>query len=425
MINEDFLYYLWKFRKFNFENLKTCDGEAIEVQDTGEQNTDSGPDFLNAKVKIGNTVWYGNIEMHIYSSDWEKHRHDQDPAYNSVILHVVYEHDQICKTQSGITLPCLELKSRISKIDLRNYKLLRFNKNWIPCEKLFPDISGISKISAMEKSLSDRLLRKSFRLKEILEKNKYDWEESFFVYMSRYFGMKLNSDAFEMLAMSCTLKTILREKDNLKRIEALLFGQAGFLNEIFVDDYPQELKTEYNHLKIKYDLIQVPVSIWKFSRLRPSNFPAVRIALLAKLLFQNNNIFEKVISGNKLEDFKKLFLTTGSEYWEDHYNFDALSEKKIKKAGKTSVDVLIINTVVPAIFLYGHLNDSEKHKETALNILNELPAETNSIITKWKTLGLDVNTAYDSQALIELKLNNCNVHKCLHCPIGFEIMKSN
>jgi hypothetical protein len=424
MIKEDLLYYLWKFRKFNAEKLTTTDGQDVIIEKTGEQNFDSGPDFCNAKIIIDGTQWYGNVEMHVFSSDWEKHGHQHDPAYNNVILHVIYDHDQSIVTQSGINIPCIELKRRIDKTDIKNYKLLRFNKNWIPCEKLLSNIPHITKTSAIEKSLTDRLFRKTLRLNEIFESTKNDWAESFYILLARYFGMKINADAFEMLARSCPLNIVLRESDVLIKIEALLFGQAGFLNTSFNDEYPTRLKSEYAHLKTKYDLRHIPVSIWKYSKLRPVNFPSLKIALLANLIFSNSALFDKVLDYKNVDDIRKLLSTSTSEYWKNHYNFDAPSSFKTKTIGKSSIDILIINTIVPIIFLYGHINASPLHKDRAMSILSELPPESNSVITKWETLGFEVKSAYDSQGLLELKSNNCTEHKCLECPVGFEIMKN-
>lgn len=423
MIKEDFLYYLWKLRKFDMYDLHTTGGMKIEIEKFGDQNTGSGPDFSNAKVKIGDTLWYGNIEMHIFSSDWEKHSHHQDPSYNNVILHVVFENDQNIKTEAGYEIPCLELKHRIDKTDLKNYKLLRFNKNWIPCERFIRKTSEIAKTSALEKAVTERLSGKAAQLKLILDKNQNNWSESFYIFLSRYFGMNINADAFEMLAESCSLNLILRESDDLIKVEALLFGQAGFLNGEFKDEYPNRLKKEYRHLKAKYNLQHVPISVWKYSRLRPYNFPSIRIGQLANLIYRHPDFFEQTLKQKTTENLRKIFSSHVSEYWYDHFNFDLSAPKKKKSIGKSSIDILIINTVIPALFLYGHLFGSDEHKDLAINLLTEIPGEKNSITDKWQTLGFEINTAYDSQALLELKSHNCDLQKCLDCPVGYEIMK--
>jgi len=422
MIKEDFLHYLWKLKKIDLSNLTTTYGQKITIIDFGTYNTDSGPDFFNAKVKIDDTLWAGNIEMHVLSSDWIKHNHQLDKAYNNVILHVVYEDDISITTQSNVKIPTLELKNRILKNDLKNYKLLRFNRDWVSCQKLFDNSSPFSRIQAIEKALTDRLLVKSSRLKDIYFRKDSDWNEAFFVFLARYFGMKVNADAFEMLANSITYKTILKEKDQLLKIEALLFGQSGLLDRDFKDDYPNKLKQEYLHLKKKYNLEPIPVSIWKFSKLRPPNFPTIRIAQLAKLLFDIKAFFSEIIENDNLKIIKELFKVKVSGYWLNHYLFDEDSKPRQKSLGKSAIDVLIINTVVPTIFLYGLLENEETYKQKAIDFLSGIPAEKNSIINKWIDLGFNVSSAYDTQALLELKQSYCSKYRCLECPVGNDLM---
>lgn len=422
MIKEDFLHYIWKLKKIDFSNLKTSDGDELTVLDFGNYNTDSGPDFLNARIKINNTIWAGNIEMHIFSSDWIKHKHHLDPAYNNVILHVVYEEDLKVKTNANVKIPALELKNRIIKNDLKNYKLLRFNDNWIPCEMGIRRVSSISIEQAKEKALANRLMKKSTYLKNILESKQNDWEEAFYIFLSRYFGMKTNSDAFEALTKKLPYKIILKEKDDINKIEALLFGQAGMLEDIFNDEYPLFLKNEYNHLKNKYKLNPVPSSMWKFSKLRPLNFPTIRISQLANILFKQDHLFRNVFECNNIDCLIKIFKTKTSSYWENHFIFDEKSINKKKRLGKNAIDILIINAVIPALFYFGHLNNEGEYKEKALDFLIDLPAENNSIIKKWKNLDIEVKSAFDSQALLELKQNYCDKKRCLECSIGNEIM---
>jgi hypothetical protein len=425
MIKEDFLYYLWNLKRFDLSDLKTIDGIDIVIEKSGFRNSGSGPDFIEAKIRIGETVWFGSVEIHVFSSDWDKHAHEIDPAYNNVILHVVYEYDKNVKTQSGNVLPVLELKNRISKSDLKNYKLLRFSKDWIPCEKQISNVRKISKDMALERMIIDRMLRKSSKMKEYLSSTTNDWSESFYVFLSSYFGMNTNAYAFERLAVSLPLNLISKENNSLLKIESLLFGQAGFLNQDCKDEYPKILKDEYNHLKSKYNLVQNPISIWNFGKLRPQNFPAIRIAELAAMLHKNLIFFDKIIQIESLEEIRKIFRIDTSEYWESHYTFDILSTKKRKNIGANSIDILIINAVLPAIFLYGHETAQFNYKELALKLLENIPREKNSVVDKWKELGFYIQNAYDSQALLELKKNNCDLHKCLDCPIGNDIMNHN
>jgi len=425
MIKEDLLIYLWNLKRFDLSNLRTIDGNEILIEKSGFRNNGSGPDFFEAKIRIGETIWCGSVEIHVYASDWDKHHHENDFAYNNVILHVVYENDKNIKTQSGIVLPVLELKNRISKSDIKNYKLLRFSKDWIPCEKQIYNVRKISKDQTLERLIIDRMLRKSSKMKEYLSSNTNVWSESFYIFLSSYFGMNTNALAFERLAISLPLNVISKENNSLQNIEALLYGQAGFLNQNFKDEYPKVLKEEYNHLKSKYNLIQNPISIWNFGKLRPQNFPTIRIAELAALLHKNTILFDKLIDTENLEEIRKIFRIDTSEYWESHYTFDISSNKKRKSLGANSIDVLIINAVLPAIFLYGHETDQFNYKELALKFLENISGENNSIINRWEKLGFNVKNAYDTQALLELKKNNCDLHKCLDCPIGNDIMNYN
>jgi hypothetical protein len=425
MIKEDFLYYLWNLKRFDLSDLKTTDGNDIMIEKSGFRNNGSGPDFFEAKIRIGDTVWFGSVEIHVFASDWDKHAHEIDPAYNNVILHVVYENDKNVKTESGHVLPTLELKNRIRKSDVKNYKLLRFSNDWIPCEKLISNVRKISKDMTLERMIIDRMLKKSSKMKEYLSSTTYDWSESFYIFLSSYFGMNTNAFAFERLSLSLPLNLISKENYSLQKIEALLFGQAGFLNQTFKDEYPEILKIEYNHLKSKYNLIQNPISIWNFGKLRPQNFPTIRIAELAALLHKIPVLFDKIIQFESLEEIRKIFRIVTSEYWESHYTFDTSSTKKRKNIGENSIDILIINAVLPSIFLYSHETAQFQYKELALKLLENIPGEKNSVVDKWKELGFYVQSAYDSQALLELKKNNCDLHKCLDCPIGNDIMNNN
>lgn len=425
MIKEDFLHYLWNLKRFDLSNLKTTDGNEIMIEKSGFRNNGSGPDFFESKIRIGDTLWFGSVEIHVFASDWDKHAHEKDPAYNNVILHVVYENDKNVKTDNGSVLPVLELKNRISKSDVKNYKLLRYSKDWIPCEKQISNVRKISKDMTLERMIIDRMLKKSSKMKEYLSSNSNDWSESFYIFLSSYFGMNTNAFAFEKLAVSLPLILISKENYSLQKIESLLFGQAGFLNQNFKDTYPENLKEEYNHLKSKYNLVQNPISIWNFGKLRPRNFPAIRIAELAALLHKIPVLFDKIIQTESLEEIRKMFKINTSEYWDSHYTFDISSANKRKSIGENSIDVLIINAVLPAIFFYGHETAQFQYKELSLMLLEKIQSEKNSVVDKWKELGFHVKNAYDSQALLELKKNNCDLHKCLDCPIGNDIMNIN
>lgn len=422
MIKENFLYYIWKLKKFDLSDLKTTEGKSLHIREFGNINSNSGPDINNCKILIDDTLWVGNVEIHVKSSDWIKHNHHLDPNYQNVILHVVFENDILVKDKFGNLIPCLELKDRIGKKEITNYKLLSLNKDWIPCSRFIASVSNLSKVSALEKALINRLLMKSMKLNEQLLKYSNDWNAVFYIFLSRYFGFNVNNDAFEMLAHSIDYKIIQKENDDLFKIEALFFGQAGFLVHSLTDEYYLKLRAEYSHLQNKYQLKTLPVSLWKFSKLHPPNFPTIRIAQLANLLFLRHDIFSTVINASGYKDLVTLLDVNASDYWTEHFTFGKKSVKKIKKLGKSSIDLLIINVVVPAVFYYGVIKSEEIYKERALNFLLEMKPESNSILTKWSSLGMNIDSAYASQALLGLKKDRCERFECLECPIGYEIM---
>ncbi len=423
-IREDFLHYLWKLKKIDFSDLTTTDGEPVSIIQSGTNNSDSGPDFFNAKVRISDTVWVGNIEIHVYASDWLKHNHQNDPAYNNVILHVVYDNDVNIKFNNGVNVPTIEIKDRIPKGYLRKYKLLKKNEGWIPCDSRILDINTLTVVNTLEKAIIDRLTQKTLRVRELFHAVNSDWNQTFYIFLSRYFGMKVNADAFEMLSKSIDYKIVLAEKDSLHKLEALLFGQAGFLNEEFEEEYPLSLQKSYQHLETKYNLNSIPISVWKFSKLRPANFPTIRIAQMASVLFKSENIFRQILEIEDLDKIKSLFKIEVSGYWLEHYKFGEKSTFKKKRFGKNAINILIINTIVPLLFFYGEYNNIEAYKSRAVELLSKIEPESNSIINAWKKLNIPVKSAYDSQALLQMKLNNCDSFKCLECPIGNEIMNN-
>jgi hypothetical protein len=437
-MTEEFLYYLWKYRLFNFK-CKTTEGQIVEVIKTGESNRDSGPDFINAKIKIGNTVWAGNVEIHLKSSDWYKHNHDKDKAYSNVILHVVYEHDKDVYRRPQSTdhsqrsnkkidevIPALVLKGKFNINLYENYKLMVESKNKIPCQKLLDKVDRIVMTGWKEALLVERLERKVKVIEEILTRNGNNWEQTFYQHLAGNFGFKINADAFEMLAKSIPYEYLAKHKDNLFQIEAILFGQAGLLEKEYKDDYTNELKNEYKYLKRKLSLKPIEGHLWKFLRLRPANFPTVRIAQFAFLLSHKDNLFSLITEAKRISDIEKIFKVKTSEYWERHYVFDkeTKTRTKTKTIGKSSVNNIIINTVVPFVFLYGIKKDNFAFRERAIKFLELIPSENNSIINMWAGCGVKANNAFDSQALIELKNEYCSKKRCLECRIGHYAMSN-
>jgi len=423
IIREDLLYYIWKTKSFEMSNLKTVDGQQIEIIEFGNQNYDSGPDFSNGKIKIGNTTWVGNVEMHVYSSDWERHCHDVDKAYDSVILHVVFEHDKEVFTTSEHLIPCLELKNRIAKPIMSKYAQLIANNNWIACEKHINKVEDHTISFWLQRLVAERVGRKTGTLRKILDQTKTNWEESLYICLARYMGARVNMDPFESLARATPYVLIRKNRNELHKIEALLFGQAGMLEANFDDEYFVELKREYRFLAKKYKLkSQLPVS-WKFARMRPVGFPTIRIAQMAKILYQNDRLFSRIIFENDTKVLKSIFKVKPSSYWENHYRFGKEAKFMEKNVGESFLDQLIINVVCPIVFLYGKYIADERYCERAINHLEKLKAEKNNITRKFKTIGVNCTTAADSQALIQLKKNYCNEKQCMTCAIGSAIIK--
>ena len=421
-IPEKFLHYLWKYRLFDEKKLRTIDGENIEVMDVGLPNIDSGPDFQNAKIKIGNTLWAGNVEIHINSSDWYHHGHDSDKAYDNVILQVVLNSNQEVKRTTGETISTTELK--FPRALFKNYQYLLEKEAWVPCEEEIHSIDPFIIDFWLSKLTIERLEIKSKEIENELNSNKNNWETTFYHKLARNFGFKVNGEPFERLARSLPLKVVTRHKDNLFQLEALFFGQAGFLDQMGIhDQYHQHLFEEYQYLKKKWHLKSMEKHLWKFAKLRPGNFPTVRIAQFCALIHTSNRLFSHILEEKDLSELKKLFEAEISAYWQTHYRFHKASHKKHKKLGESAFHILIINTIVPFLFLYGQKHNKQEYKERSLDFLLKLPPEKNSIINKWHKTGIDSPNAYHTQALLQLKNNYCNNKRCLDCQIGNAIIK--
>jgi len=423
-IKEDFLQYLWRTKQFNFETLETSNQESIEIVDFGEHNTNAGPDFLNAKIRIGETLWAGNVEIHVKASEWLRHNHQANDAYNNVILHVVHQNDKPIKRKTGELIPCLELRKRIPADLINQYLRLIDNENWIPCQSQFSSVSDITKALWLDRLLVERLEHRTADLADVLAFNNNNWESSFYQRLARNFGAKINTQPFELLAQNTPILTLAKHKNDLFQLEALLFGQAGYLEMDFEETYPNRLKKEYQFLQKKYDLQPINVSMWKFMRLRPANFPTVRIAQLAALIHQSTHLFSKVIDAKKIDEVRNLFENIEvSEYWLTHYKFDKTSKPRTKKLGKSTIDLFIINTIIPFLFFYGRYKKLDDYEDKALLFLEKLRPESNSIIDNWKSLKMKPKSAYQTQALLELKRKYCDEKRCLECAIGNQIMK--
>lgn len=421
-MNEFFLQFLWKHRLFNPDRLKTSSGQAVKILSPGFLNSDAGPDFFNARIQIGETTWAGNVEIHLRSGDWLKHKHHEDGAYNNVILHVVKEDDEPVRNAKGELVECLVLD--YPKELEQNYLNLLRSTTWIPCAKSLHRVNPLTLQLWYHALMIERLEQKTGEITARLEQNKNDWNETFYQFLARNFGFKTNSVPFELLAKALPLGVLAKHKNNLFQLEALLFGTAGLLNEELVgDEYFLSLRNEFSFLYKKYKLKPIEGHLWKFLRLRPVNFPTVRIAQFAQLIHQSSALFSHLIELEKLSEIKKLFQLQPSDYWLSHYRFNKESKKKLKHLGDFSFDSLVINTLVPFLFVYGEYHKKQELKDLALAYLEQVPQEENAIISAWKELGITARSAFDSQALIQLKNRYCDVKKCLNCPVGMKLIR--
>jgi hypothetical protein len=421
-MREEMLHYIWKFQNYNHSQLECTKGDRLAIIHPGIHNRNQGPDFSDAKIKINDTVWAGNVEIHIHSSDWKKHQHSQDSNYNNIVLHVVWNHDEENIDNHGNHLPTLELQNRVSKLLLAKYLQLMELPSFIACEKSETNLSDIGMTSWKHRLVAERLLLKSESIFKILEQTKYHWEETFWWLIAANFGLKINSDSFRKIAQSIPLSLLARHKNSIIQLEAFLFGQAGLLQTEFDEDYPCLLKKEYEFLRKKYGLEHVQESL-HFLRMRPANFPTIRLAQLAMLLHNSEHLFSKIKETTSADELKKMFEIQANDYWNYHYIFDEKSDFKTKRLGVQMINNILINTVVPIVFSYGLHHDDERYKEKAIQWLAEIPSEKNHITTGFEKLGYSNKNAFDSQAFIQLKNNYCEKKQCLECAIGISILK--
>ena len=421
-MRESILHYVWQHKLFTAQQLVTTEGELVDVIDVGKHNTDAGPDFFNAKIRIGETLWAGNVEIHTRSTDWHRHSHHSDKAYNSVILHVVSEVDGEIFRADGAKIPQLVLV--YPKHIAENYDRLITEQKWIACEDNIAAVPGIVIESWKNALLTERLEQKMQAITTLLTESNQHWEEAFYITLARNFGFGTNSQAFESLAKSVPLSVLGKHKDQLLQLEAVLFGQAGLLTDDATDEYAARLKQEYSFMKAKFGLQPINASQWKLLRLRPDNFPHVRIAQFASLIHTSSKLFSKIVDQPEMEYLRSIFVCEPSDYWKRHYLFSHESPVHDKKLGAQSINVLLINTVVPFLFCYAQQKNNQTLKDKALQLLEQLPSERNAIITAWQKLGINSVSAYDSQALLQLKKQYCDDKKCLRCRIGHKVLTS-
>ncbi|GGG54479.1 DUF2851 family protein [Bizionia arctica] len=417
-MQEDFLHYVWQYKKLDVIHLKTSQYEILEIVSVGQHNTNSGPDFFNAQLKIAGQLWAGNVEIHIKSSDWFVHNHETDKAYDNVILHVVWEHDTEIFRKDNSIIPTLELKGYVDSHVFQNYtKLLSAKNKWINCESDFAEVDKFIVDSWLERLYIERLERKSRTIETLLEDSKNNWEAVLFKMLAKNFGLKVNGDAFFSLANSIDFSVIRKLKTNQTALEALFLGQAGLLEEDIQDSYFLELQKEYLFLKQKFQLSHTEVIPIQFFRLRPQNFPTIRLSQLATLYSLHANLFSKIIALDSKKDLYNLFQVATSVFWESHYSFGKQSKLASKKIAKPFIDLLLINTIIPLKFAYSRYQGTDIN-ETLLELIQHIPSEKNSIVQAFNKLKNVSHSALQSQGLIQLKSEYCDKNKCVQCVIG-------
>jgi len=423
-MKEDFLHYLWKFKKFDLLDLKTAQGESITIIKTGDYLELSGPDFFNAQIKIGNQKWAGNVEIHLKSSDWYLHNHEKDPAYKNVILHVVWENDTPIFRENNTEIPVLVLKNYVSKDVVNNYRELLSPKTWISCEKQINDIDDFVFKSWQERLFFERLERKSKFIYDLLEETNQDWEAVLFCLLAKNFGLNTNGTSFLQISKAIPFSIIRKESFEIENLEALLFGTAGLLDSEKEDVYYKDLKFRYFYLLHKYQLEKTFIEPVQFFKLRPDNFPTIRLSQLGGLYHKHQNLFSKIIELKSLKNVYELLNVSVSPYWQDHYQFDKESPKKVKIVSKSFLDLIVINTIIPIQFAYSNIM-GESIAEDLIDFMNEVGSEKNAIIDKFDSFGIKSKNAFESQTLLELKNEYCNKKACLKCGLGLELLKSN
>lgn len=423
-MTESFLHYLWEYQYFHKQALQTTQGDEIQIFNPGQRNTHSGPDFFNARVKIAEMNWVGSVEIHIHSSGWLEHKHHLDAAYENVVLHVVWKDDKPVKHEDGSWLPTLELYHRVSDQLLLDYRKLLNSAEMVPCSSKFHEVNELTKLSMLDKVLVERLDTKASAVLQMLQRNNNDWEETCYQLLMKNFGFKVNNEPFLQLSQAVPYKLLLKHADQQVQLEALLFGQAGFLDEENRETYYQILRREYKLLSQKYQLSSRKLKKvqWRFLRLRPANFPTIRIAEVAALIFYRRNFFSTIVSIDSSKGLTEFFGIQQSAYWKHHYRFFKAFEEQINTLGDASIDNIVINTVTPILVAYGKSKDEQMYVDRAVRILQDMHAESNKITNQWKDLGMRMKTAFDSQAAVELYNNFCLKRRCLDCNIGVALL---
>jgi hypothetical protein len=422
-MKEDFLHHLWQHKKFAVTQLQTTTGESIQILHSGQYLQLAGPDFFNAQIIIGNQKWAGNIEIHLKSSDWYLHNHEKDANYDSVILHVVWEHDTPIFRRDNLEIPTLELRNYVALTDVHKYQFLITQKSWIYCENDIQKVDDFIFKNWQERLYFERLERKSSEIARLLKESNNDWEAVLFCLLAKNFGLNTNGALFLNMAKSIPFSVIRKESFAIENLEALFFGQANMLQTNFQDSYPNKLQHDYNYLCHKYTISIGVFDKVEFFKHRPDNFPTIRLAQLAALYHKEHNLFSKIVNVSSISEIYTLFQIEVNDYWETHYNFDKKSVARKKKMSHSFIDLIVMNTLLPVRFAY----EQSLHKESSQEIIElttALQPEKNIIIDKFAAIGILAENAFQSQSLLQLKKEYCDAKKCLQCAIGTFLLKN-
>ena len=423
MINEEFLHFVWKFQLFDFSDIQSTHQVSLQIVKPGLHNHNAGPDFLNARVRVDNLLWCGDIEIHVKSSDWYAHKHQNDENYDTVILHVVYENDVQVKSRSGEPIVCLELKDLIPEKYTFEYDTLYHSISNLPCSYAIGSLDKLFWESYSERLLIERLERKMARVQGIFLAANKDYQECFYRLLAYALGLKINAEPMSSLAENTPLLLLQKYRPNRTKIEAFLYGQSGLLKRKYVDNYPKKLQDEYQFYVGKYKLQSISPHQWKFFRLRPSSFPSLRISYLADFVLKSEPIFEKLIHFQNIKSVQSFFNLHLSAYWKAHYVFDKKVKTSNKTLGKSTIDLVFINAVLPFCFFYARQKSDEEMMMRVVDSFRTLKYEDNKIIRYYKEAGVEVKSALKSQALIHLHQQYCIPRKCLNCRVFNQILK--
>jgi hypothetical protein len=421
-MNESLLHFIWKNRLLEAGDWRTSEGQALRVFQTGQHNQDAGPDFNESLLGIGSERWMGSVEIHWNAKEWWQHGHQYDPAYNNVILHVVWEGSQVAQRADGTYIPTFELKNWVASEMLLRYESLQFHNSPIPCSRLLQPQDAQLFGAMLDRAGVERLEHRVGAMEQQLLANKGDWEQAFWVWLAGVYGLKVNREPMEALAQAVPIHLLNKYQHDLQAIEALLFGQAGFLEQTSSSEYLQGLRRQFQYLRQKHRLKPYYAASWRFLRMRPGGFPTRRIAQLATLVYRNLPLFQKMRSQTSVKTILPILLQPPSPYWQQHYRPDDDGKGKTGVPSMAMAEVWVINALVPAVFLYGKVQHQPEEQEKAIKWLEELRSEENNILHLYVPLGVKPANALQSQGIIELYKHYCSEQRCLDCSVGCKLL---